>query len=141
MDIFLSIHSRQEVIRLPVLPKEFKIKSPYDNTNWDTVTIGKIKLIGQRGLQAVTISSFFPAHDYPFVRGERPYSAWDYVATIERWRDQRIPVRLIITDTPINVPMAIDSFEYGPQDRTGDVYYTLVMEEFKFPVLEQQRVM
>ncbi len=139
MDIFLSINNREQVIKLPVVPISFKIKSPYDNTTWDTVSIGKIKLIGRRGLKGITISSFFPNRDYPFAK-DKTYSAWEYANIIEQWRARRIPVRLIITDTPINEAMAIDDFEYGPQDGSGDVYYTLVLEEFKFPLLQQRQV-
>jgi hypothetical protein len=139
VDIFLSINNREQVIQLPVVPKEFKVPSPVDNENFNTISQGDIKLIGLRGLKAISIDSFFPVKDYPFLR-DRSYKGWEYVEIIESWIDRRVPIRLIATNTPVNLPMAIESFEYGPQDGSGDVYYSLSLSEFKFVQLETRRV-
>lgn len=139
MDIFLSINNREQVIQLPIVPSEFKIPSPMNNETYTTVNQGDIKLIGQRGLRSITIESFFPKSHYSFSRN-KAYSGWEYVEIIESWIDRRVPIRLIITDTPINLAMTIENFEYGPQDGTGDIYYTLELEEFKFIRLASKKV-
>jgi len=131
VDIFLSINNREQVVQLPVLPKEFKIRTGMKNENYDTIGQGEIKLIGLPALASITIESFFPVRDYPFLR-DRTYRGWEYVEMIEAWKARRLPIRLIITDTPINMPCAIESFEYGPQDGSGDIYYSLELSEFKF---------
>lgn len=130
MDIFLSINNREQVIKLPVAPSEFKIQSPVNNETFTTANLGDIKLLGLRGLKSISISSFFPVHDYPFLR-DNSYKGFEYVEIIERWIDRRLPVRLVIPAAGINLPVTIDSFEYGPQDGSGDIYYTLVLSEFK----------
>jgi hypothetical protein len=139
VDIFLSINNREQVIQLPIVPSEFKIPSPVNNETYTTINQGDIKLIGQRGLRAITIDSFFPKNDYPFSR-DKTYHGWEYVEIIEKWIDRRIPIRLIITNTPVNIAMSIENFEYGPQDGTGDVYYSLALSEFKFIQLEKRKV-
>ncbi|MDF2546149.1 MAG: hypothetical protein K0R93_1047 [Anaerosolibacter sp.] len=139
MDIFLSINNREQLIKIPVLPKEFKIRSSQKNESFETIQQGEIKQIGLMGLKSISFSSFFPVKDYPFSK-DSLYSGWEYAEIIEGWRDRRIPVRLIITETPINMPVTIDDFEYGPQDGSGDVYFTLSMSEFKFIKLDQRRV-
>ncbi|WLR52468.1 hypothetical protein LC040_06080 [Bacillus tianshenii] len=139
MDFFLSINNREQVIKLPVIPSSFKIPSPVNNETYSTINQGEIKLIGLRGLKSITIDSFFPVKDYPFLR-DRTYKGWEYVEIIESWIDRRIPVRLVITDTPINLAMSIDNFESGIQDGSGDVYYSLVLSEFKFIKLESRQV-
>lgn len=139
MDIFLSINNREQVIQLPVIPKQFRIPSPVNNETETTINQGDIKLIGTRGLKAITIDSFFPSKDYPFSR-DKSYYGWEYVEIIESWIDRRIPIRLIITNTPINLAMTIDNFQYGPQDGSGDVYYSLALSEFKFIKLEQRKM-
>lgn len=140
MDIFLSINSREQVIQLPVVPA-FKIPSPMNNEVYSTINQGDIKLIGQRGLKALTLESYFPAKDYPFLR-DRTYKGWEYVEIIEAWMDRRRPIRLIITNTPINLPMTIENFECGPKDGdgSGDVYYSLSLSEFRFINLETRKV-
>ncbi|QNB48213.1 hypothetical protein BR63_19220 [Thermanaerosceptrum fracticalcis] len=139
MDIYLSINNREQVIRLPVVPKEIKIQSDMDNTTFNTITLGDIKLIGLPALKTVSIQSFFPQQEYSFTR-DKTYKGWEYVEIIVAWKARREPIRLIITETPINMACTIESFEYGPQDGTGDVYYTLSLSEFKFVQLEQRSV-
>ena len=131
MDVFISINNREQVIQLPVIPSEFRIPSPVNNETFTTINQGDIKLIGQRGLKSITLDSFFPKNDYPFLRS-REHWGWEYVEIIESWIDRRLPIRLIITGTPINIAMSIDSFECGPRDGSGDVYYSLVLSEFRF---------
>ena len=139
MDIYLSINNREQVIKLPVVPVEFKIQSGMGNETFKTINQGEIKLIGMPTLKAITIDSFFPGRDYSFAR-DRSYTDWDYIKQIESWKLRRVPIRLIITETPINMACTIESFEYGPKDGTGDIYYTLSLSEFKFIELEQRSV-
>lgn len=139
MDIFLSINNREQVIQLPIIPKEFQVDSPQSNETFKTISQGDIKLIGLRGLKSITIESFFPNKEYSFAR-DKTYKAWDYVEMIESWIDKRVPIRLLITDTPINMPVTIESFQYGVKDGSGDVYYSLSLSEFKFVQLETKQV-
>lgn len=139
MDIFISINNREQVIKLPVLPKDFKIQSGMKNESYDTISMGEIKLIGLSQLKAISLSSFFPAQDYSFLR-DKTYKAYEYVNMIEEWIKRRVPIRLIITDTPINMACTIEGFEYGEQDGSRDIYYTLSLSEFKFIELETRRV-
>lgn len=139
MDIFLSINNREQIIKLPVVPVEFKIQSGMANETFKTINQGEIKLMGLPSLQTITIESFFPGQDYTFLR-DRSYSGWEYVEIIEAWKLRRIPIRLIITETPINMACAIESFEYGPKDGSGDIHYSLSLSEFRFIELEQRSV-
>lgn len=130
MDIFLSINNREQVIQLPIVPREFEISNPMKNETYETINQGEIKLLGQRGLSSISISSFFPSKEYPFSR-DKTYFGWEYVEIINSWISKRMPIRLVASNTPINVAMTIDNFEYGLKDGSGDVYYTLSLSEFK----------
>lgn len=138
MDIFLSINNREQVIQLPIVPAEFKIPSPVNNETYSTINQGDLKIIGQRGLKALTIDTFFPSKVYPFNR-DNTYKGWEYVEIIESWIDRRLPIRLIATNTPVNMLMSIENFEYGLQDGSGDVYYSLQLEQFREIVLQTRR--
>ena len=45
-------------------------------------------------------------------------------------KEKKIP-RLIYTDTDINVPVLIESFNYGRKDGTQDIYFTLKFKEYR----------
>ncbi|MCT4593586.1 MAG: hypothetical protein N4A57_04850 [Anaeromicrobium sp.] len=139
IDIHLSINNREQVIQLPILPSEFKIKSQHKNETYDTISQGEIKLIGMEGLKSISIESFFPSKKYNFNRSNE-YYGWEYVEIIEKWKERRVPIRIVISNTPINMACTIDSFEYGIKDGTKDIYYTLELGEFKFINLNKKEV-
>lgn len=139
MDIFLSVNNREQIIQLPIVPSEFRIKSPVNNEMYTTINQGDIKLFGERGLKGLVIDTFFPNKDYPFARSNQ-YKGWEYVEIIESWIDRKLRVRLIATGTPVNIVTAIDDFEYGPQDGSGDIYYSLSLSEFKDIKLHTKQV-
>lgn len=130
-DFYFSINNREEVIKLPIPPK-FRFSSPFNNQKAESISQGTINLIGLRGLKETSLEGFFPSkpNKYNFQR-DNLYTGWEYVQKIEEWRRKRVPIRLIITDTPMNIPVLIDNFEYGEQDGTGDIYYTMQISEFK----------
>jgi len=129
LDIYLSVNNREQVICLPVLPAEFTISKPQKNEVFETVTQGELKLIGKPGLKSITISSFFPIRDYPFLK-DRTYKGFEYVYIIDKWIEAKYPIRLIITETPINMVCCVDDFQYSIK-KDGDLYYTLTLSEFK----------
>lgn len=139
MDIFLSVNNREEIIQLPIVPSEFKINSPVNNETFTTINQGDIKLLGERGLKDLTINSFFPKRPYSFSRA-KDYERWQYVEMIESWIERKLRVRLVVTGSPVNMVTAIDNFEYGVQDGSGDIYYSLSLSEFKDIKLQKKAI-
>jgi len=129
MDVFLSTNNRQQVLQLPVVPAEFTVTKPQKNEVFETVTQGDLKLVGTPGLKGITINSFFPLRDYPFLR-DRTYKGFEYVYIIDTWILQNLPIRLIITETPINMAVSVENFEYTIK-KDGDLHYILELGEFK----------
>ena len=130
MDIYLSVNNRAEVFMLPVIPSSFTISKPQTTNIFETVSKGELLLIGEPKLKSITLSSFFPiqGHNYPFLRN-RSMWGWDYVNKIDDWIEQKLPIRLTITGTPINMAVAVKNFEYEIRS-DGDLWYTLELEEF-----------
>lgn len=80
----------------------------------------------------MTLESFFPNQDYPFVTTQQRHDPYLYVESIERWRKSGRPIRFILTETPLNIAFAIENFTYGERDGSGDVYYVLELKEYVF---------
>lgn len=134
MDIYLSVNNRAEVMPLPVIPPEFTIVKPQSTEKFETVSKGELQLIGTPKLKGITIESFFPVRDYSYLKN-RDMWGWDYVNKIDEWISQKLPIRLIITDTLINMAVAVTNFEYTIKS-DGDLWYTLTLEEFN--LLEEE---
>lgn len=134
ISIFLSINNNEEVIELPVIPEEVRLNSAFSNDTFDSMK-QQLNIIRLRELIPFEIKSFFPIRDYPFLRS-RELWGMEYVEILERWRDRRVPLRLIVTnDEPngfnLNMAVTIDNFEYGT-GKSGDIDYNLSLKEFVF---------
>ena len=127
-------------LRLPVLPPEYTVQSAQNNTVVNVVSLGDVVLKGKRGLRSISFSSFFP------MRYDASYCAFTgikkpkaYVELIESMK-RAGAVKLIITGTSINFRCTIESFEWGENDGTGDIDYTLTLQEYKAPSVSSSSV-
>ena len=132
MDYYLSFNNNEERIRLPVIPSSFEVNIPHQNTTVNINEIGEINLIGKTGLMNMTIESFFPNQKYNFCLYKDFNKPYEYIKQLLKWKDSGKPIRVIVTGTPINYAMAIESIVYSEIDATGDVYFTLELKEYKF---------
>ncbi|MBB6218179.1 hypothetical protein HNQ80_004319 [Anaerosolibacter carboniphilus] len=133
MDIVFSANNFEESIKLPVVPPSLEISQPRKNEEFETIQMGTLNLLGLKGLRTLSIQSFFPMRNYPFIKDKR--NGWDYVNFFNKWSDKRVPIRIIITDKAgkevLNMPCTVENFTYG-LDRIGDIQYTLEIKEFRF---------
>nr|DAY89894.1 MAG TPA: tail assembly protein [Caudoviricetes sp.] len=128
----LSWNNREEVLKLPVAPKDPpELYTPGQNQTWNTTDAGPFKAIGYPGLYGVTIESFFPAHNYPFCTYTGFPSPEECVEMIKRWQESRRPIRYIRTGL-INDAFAIEGFSYSKETGTGDINYRLELERYPF---------
>jgi len=143
MEFWLTFNNREEELHLPVPPPSFEITQGNINQTVTTAqTAGEINLLGKGNgkLAEITLSSFFPARNYPFCQYSGFPGPYQCVEMIERWRKSGQPIRFIITDTDINLPMGIESFVYGERGGTRDVYFTLQLKEYRFLQVPTQQL-
>ena len=117
-------------LQLPVKPTDYRITVAHNNTVVNVIKVGDINLIGNTGLREISLSSFFPAKDYNFSNNSGRKEPLSYVEKIESWRTSGEPIRVIITGV-LNMECTIESFSYGEQDATRDIYYTIYLKEYK----------
>ena len=147
INIYLSVNNTYQQIRnnamysnndnfliIPVIPSEFKINKPQNVEEFETVSMKKLAFICPPDLKCISWSSYFPCRDYHFVRGDR-INASDYVYTIDKWVENKLPIRLVITGLEnegsenIFMSSCISEFSYSiGQD--GDFYYDIEFKEY-----------
>lgn len=120
-------------INIPVLPAKLNVSSPGKNERVTVLELGEVLLLRKKGLRILSWESFFPVSKAPYTVGQirDPVSI---VQTIQKARDQKSPVRFLITGTDLdcNLRMGIDSFEYEERSgELGDLYYTIKLYEWK----------
>lgn len=120
-------------INIPVLPAKLNVSSPGKNELVTVLELGEVLLLRKKGLRILSWESFFPVSKAPYTVGQirDPVSI---VQAIQKARDQKSPVRFMITGTDLdcNLRMGIDSFEYEERSgELGDLYYTIKLHEWK----------
>lgn len=140
MEYWLSFNNGAEKLQLPVPPAEFELAQGNVNTVINVYSIGEVNLIGKSKLATITLESYFPAQEYSFCVYKGFPKPYECINMIENWRKSGKPIRLIVTETPINLACAIENFNYREQDGTGDVYFTLELKEYRFLTVQQAAV-
>lgn len=127
-------------MRFPVLPGEYKVQGSRGIETVNINAVGETDLGGMRGLRTVSFSSFFPKRynpSYCEFRGIK--NPQRYVKQIEQMMNGGI-VKLIITGTAINFPCRISSFEWGEDDGTGDIRFSITLKEHRKIATSQSSV-
>lgn len=127
-------------IRLPVNPPEVSISSPFDIKKVNIASLGEVSIPGERELKEVTFSSFFPREYNPtYCEYSEFPSPKEWVEQIEKWRDTRKNIRLIISGTSVSIPVFVSSFDIQPEraGHVGDVYYSISFTEFRAPTVRK----
>lgn len=135
MEFWLK-QTESDKFRLPVNPESFSFSEKADNTSVNVNKLGEVNLLGYRKLKEGTMSSFFPNKNYNFSNNSGRHSPYWYVTKILGWKEKRKTVRVIIGSN-INVLCTIEAFQYGEQDGTGDVYFTLQLKEYRAVSVKQ----
>lgn len=137
MDFILSYNNNEMVMTFPVVPNGgINLERSQDNQTFQGINY-ELQAIGTMGLASFELSSIFPCKEYPWMRPGSVADGWAYVRTIEAARKRRIPFRAIHLDNDgtelFNMPVTVDSFEYG-RDQAGDVAYTIKFTEYRFAI-------
>ena len=120
-----------KVFKFPVLPSSFDLDNSSIIETSNIVNLGQVAMYGGNALKTISISSFFPSKEYQFCTYRGFPQPYECVKMIEEWRSTGKQIRLIITSTPINMPVLIESFEWGERAGTRDVEFTLTLKEYK----------
>lgn len=132
MEWWLISNDEKEKLQLPVPPSGYEIEKSNNNESVNIDDLGEVNLLGKSNLANIPIETFFPAKEYPFCQYTGFPAPYDCVSMIEKWRTLEKPIRLIITDTDINMYCSIENFKHSEQDGTGDVYFTLELKEYRY---------
>ena len=121
-----------EKLILPVTPSEYDMQTGQNNKTVDIIEFGEAQLFGNPALKRLKLAGFFPstAHDYPFIVGDLKEPT-ECVELLTKWKESKSPVRVIVTDSPINFMFGIKQFDYSERDGTRDIYFTLSFLEYK----------
>lgn len=129
--IIIKNEENNTELTLPVTPESFQVSH---GINFETVnihTLGDVAIAGYPTLATVRIDCMFPARNYPFNNYGTNPDPYHYVGAFQQSCDNHTALRLVVSGTAVNMPVKVESIEYGEKDGTNDVYATLTLREQK----------
>lgn len=116
-------------LTLPITPESFSVEHGIKMETINIHTLGDVNIAGYPTLATIKIDCMFPAQYYPFNNFRNTIQPYEYVKIFQNYCDYRPLLRYVVSGTTINLPVKLESIEYGEKDGTNDVYATLTMRE------------
>lgn len=118
--------------RLPVLPEVLNISNESQNESVSIAGLGEVTIFQDPMAKVISFSSFLPMHQSPLVEYASPSQPWVFIERFELFKKSKKAVRIIITGTPVNMAVSIESLNYNEAGgAVGDINYNIVLKEYK----------
>lgn len=121
-------------LQLPVNPASVSVSSPYGFEDVNVARLGEITIFGERGQREISFETFFPRnYNVTYCEYTRVPAPATAVATIEKMRASRKPIRFNITGTKVSYNVTIREFEIEPERAAspGDIYFSMTLKEYR----------
>lgn len=126
--IFKDTETNTELI-LPVTPDNFSIDHGIRMETINIHTVGDVNIAGYTTLATIKIDCMFPASPYPFINAGTVLEPYYYVNAIQKWCDDRKMLRFVVSGTPFNISVKVESISSSERDGTNDVYSSITLRE------------
>lgn len=132
MDIYLLASDGTE-LHLPVNPGEIQVETAKKTETVTIITLGEIEIPVGDQPAGVSFSSFLPRdYDPGYCRYADIPNPEDALAKLLAWQEAGQPVRLLITDSPINMLVIVAKVNYKyAGGEPGDIYYDLTFRQWR----------
>lgn len=125
--ILIKENNRRK-IELTVNPESLTVSDSVENNRLKVDRLGQVNLPGRRGLKEVSIITFLPDRSSPFYSGE---SVSGDLKLIDRWKEKRTKVRIVVSDPKLNIRALLDSASVTLREGRKDVFIDWTFSEYK----------
>lgn len=128
----VSFSTDSDRLVLPVTPWKYQVQLGQNNKIVDILDFGEMVVFGNTKLHRLKFSCFFPSleHEYTFLADDT-YSPQECIAILNYWKTNQTPVRVIITESPVNERFAIMDLTLREKDGTRDIDYDIELVEYR----------
>ena len=140
---YLTNLTTGESITLCMTPEEVKAQTETNFRTWNIIEKGQVSLPKGERLTRISWQGIFPGANI-LVHNFVLQSAWqpprELVTMIKRWREAGDKIKILVTQTPINLDCYIKSFDYTASGGQGSIKYEidlLAAKEMKVMTVEE----
>ena len=128
-DFFLTDIDTGEELQLCMTPEKISVKTTANFRSWNVINIGEIKLPRGEKLTQISWNGILPGTEIMWHENLINLAAWEnpheVIKVFNRWRERGAKLKLLITQTPINLEVFIKNFDYSAQKAFGHYKYDI----------------
>lgn len=122
----ITLSATGSKIYFPVNPEKLKYKSLAYFQEYTVLNLGAVKIPSGQDVTTISWDGFFPGEalkTQPFVSKWTDPSALH--KQLESWKENGTKLNLIISNSPFNLWVYIDSYSISLEDANGSIYYSI----------------
>jgi len=132
MDFYLINEAENYTFHLPVNPGEITVAGDKRIETVEIVNIGEVDFPAGDRINEIRFSSFLPGEYDSCCRYSDLPDPQEALQLLLAWKDAGKPVRLLITESPVNALVLIRTVGYSIRGGdVGDIYYDLVLRAWR----------
>lgn len=129
--IFMLLYDTDPFIFV-IPPLDFKVVSSQNSEVVKILDVGEVALIGERNIKKVSFSTFLPAKKSKFFNLLlNPHSPMGCIKKLEKYKDNKETLTLIVPNYSIYFKCYIEKLEYEIRERTGDIDISIDLIEVR----------
>jgi len=127
-DFYFTNTETDEELNLFITPEKVSVKTGTSFRNWNIVNIGEIKIPRGEQLTEISWRGIIAGADkllYPFGNKKNYEKPEEVVKVFKRWRETGAKIKLLVTQTPINLEVYLKDFDYQLAGGMGAIEYSI----------------
>ena len=127
-EVYLTNVETDEEVQLSMTPEKISIKTEASFRTYNIVEKGEVSLPKGERLTRISWSGILPGAGmlmYPFINHVSWENPQEIIKVFKRWREDGAKIKLLITQTPVNLEVYIKDFDYEASGGMGDYKYSI----------------
>lgn len=127
-DVYITNQETGEKISLAWVPEKISVNESAQFQSFNIIERGEVKVPKGKRLSAVSWEAVFPGEsrtDESFIKSENWQDPTEIIQRLQAWKDAGNKLNLLITQTPVNLDVFLQSLEYSFEGGAGDAKYNI----------------
>lgn len=128
-DIYFTNIETEEKVQLCMTPEKIDVRTGAKFRSYNIVESGEVKLPKGEQLAQVSWKGLLPGAQMTLYQNTITLKAWEdpmeIIKVFDRWREDGAKLKLLITQTPINLDVYLEGFDYEMSGGVGDYKYSI----------------
>lgn len=127
-DVYITNQETGEKISLAWVPEKISVKESAQFQSYNIIERGEVKVPKGKHLSAVSWEAVFPGEsrtEDSFIKSENWEAPTEIIQRLQAWQNAGNKLNLLITQTPVNLDVFLQSLDYSFEGGMGDAKYSI----------------